>query len=85
MFLWRQWEWVGGEGTDGSVKVGPSEVVKGAKDENNYFDFLLLTMNEDEKICECSARIRIDNWKNRFQEWLKMAAKGKLFNVDKKA
>ncbi|MEA2006558.1 MAG: lamin tail domain-containing protein [Patescibacteria group bacterium] len=64
------WKWIGGNVGDESKKdVVLKEKVAGIEAEK-IFDFLLITKNEKERICECLRKIMIENWKNNNLVWL---------------
>ncbi len=77
VLIFDQWKWIGGEGMnvqDGTSGISSSlEVVQDYLIEKpEMFDFLLITKNETEKICECLGKIKIENWKNKNKNWLEV-------------
>lgn len=71
-----QWEWVAGvEDIDEKAKEDVQTAGASVESEKR-FDFLLLTINEEEKVCECLSKIKIENWKSKNKNWLNFAVLG---------
>lgn len=67
------WIWVGGNEEEKKESVQfPEIVARSWTGGDEAFDFLLITKNEKEKICECLEKIMIENWKMRNNIWLKV-------------
>lgn len=85
VLVFDEWEWIGGEDANVQSEI-PNylEIVQGTSvEKSDAFDFLSITRNETEKICECLSKIKIENWKNRNKNWLEVLNFRKNKYIDK--